>query len=1656
MCADPTPEALQVLYQVLFILYVSTYTIFIIVCPAPPWNLRVKKHPGGLFKKIKNRLVEQLSRKSRKRRRKRKKKWFFKTRSYLRTTFQRRSLPYHLVLRCYRRQGNRPPRLPEYPSRNWKWIYAYGRRIRRKRRKKQRKREKAVAHAMKNDLQARHSCQAPLFLSRISEGVVSSFVATLDGHGLTEDHPLNWSMDRVSTFRNPMHASCIMYHASRICLLTTSWLCAGIVAAAPLVFDTGASFDITPYRSDFLTYTPLTNTVVQGVNAKSQIKGVGLVLYKLTTRSGRTIFRVSVAYHMPDADIRLLSPQVHMRTHGGSATVDGNKVVWHLPPPREGDNWVEGDVVDIPIDPRTNLPMVNDFLPSAEEVEQHGDRFVKEFALVVSGPNETAYQLDAVDCSGVAECGSESPELPEQSIWTCLTVADPDNMNLQAPAKELLRLHWRYGINMSDIQELLKPRTLYDEDGVAICVEPPVLKSEYKSTATCKIPVCRACQLANQRARSTETSIISAIHDKVGSLSRGADAPGKMVHTDQMVVSTPGRLLKGYGREGHSQSIHGATTFSDAYSRYKSFQLQVSLNASETIDGKSTFEREMRDYAGVDVKHYRSDNGIFDSTAFRQDCKNKNQSQSFSAVGAKHQNSVAESDIRVIGSMARHFMVHASVHWPDTSEVNARLWTFAVVQAVYIWNRLPKEVLGYHTPIEMLSGLKSDHRELRRIKTWGVPCFVLSPTIQDGKKLPKFNRRSRLAQHLGVSTEYSSLTGVCRNLRTNYASPQFHVVYDELFTVIRNDKPVGDAELESIFGTLFETVENKEFYGELPEDVPEEPTPSTASGEVKIREPPILPPLRDEYLTEAEIAEKQQSIAAQREQLKEQWKEEESKWQQIRDAQRVSTTPVPQVGNSAPLRRQVSFSSSSSDESDDDSVSPDVSSEGAAPPVSEGASSQPPPAPGTAPPVPPAPNPSTTRRSQRSRRGDYNRSTRGLTDGVSEGAYTCHPDYPRAYASLVTDKHIDKSSARANPAQYGVTLSQNRQQPLRMSRKRKHYKARLAKKKIVEACYLARADNLRIPSVEELMNSDLSRFVHLAAVDHGYAGTSSDLVVEWLHPLLLAAKNNANKEDYPTWWQAMNGPFAEEYWKAAVLEVETLEEMDTWNVVERTDDMKPLPVTWALRAKRYPDGLLKKMKARLCARGDLAEAGVHYFDESLYAPVVQWTTVRILLILECILGLKSKQGDIKAAFLHSKLDPDEEIYLEMPQGFKQYGKNGRPKVLRLNRRIYGLKDAPKAFFEYLKGKMEECGMRQSEFDPCLFIGDTTIAVVFVDDVLMWSRDEANITALGMDLRQRGVDLEEESDSAGFLGIDMKRVSDDEEDGGKIVMTQQGLVDRILLALGLDENSTPQGTPCMKAPLVKDEDGDPPDGSFSYSSVVGMLLYLANNTRPDLAYSVHCAARFSFCPKKSHEQALKRIGKYLKGTRDKGMVITPNANLKELKVDAFPDSDFGGLYGYEDIHDPVVTRSRTGLIINLANSPVLWKSQLQSQTATSTMEAEINAMATCCRELFPILDVVKELSGAIGLSAQDGASMHIRLHEDNAGALILAKTIPPEFTPRSKHYAIKTNWFREQIVERGIQLIKCDTKEMLGDIFTKCLPQPQYEYLRNKIMGWEVT
>ena len=104
--------------------------------------------------------------------------------------------------------------------------------------------------------------------------------------------------------------------------------------------------------------------------------------------------------------------------------------------------------------------------------------------------------------------------------------------------------------------------------------------------------------------------------------------------------------------------------------------------------------------------------------------------------------------------------------------------------------------------------------------------------------------------------------------------------------------------------------------------------------------------------------------------------------------------------------------------------------------------------------------------------------------------------------------------------------------------------------------------------------------------------------------------------------------------------------------------------------------------------------------------------VRLMLILEVLLDLKSKQGDVTAAFLHADLEEGEEVYVKMPRGFEKRGK-----VLKLRSTLYGLRQSPRAFWKYMVQKMEACGMSQSKLDSCLFVGDKVICVCFVDDLL---------------------------------------------------------------------------------------------------------------------------------------------------------------------------------------------------------------------------------------------------------------------------------------------------------------------------------------------------
>ena len=140
--------------------------------------------------------------------------------------------------------------------------------------------------------------------------------------------------------------------------------------------------------------------------------------------------------------------------------------------------------------------------------------------------------------------------------------------------------------------------------------------------------------------------------------------------------------------------------------------------------------------------------------------------------------------------MARAMLLHFALHWPQAATVD--LWPFAVDQAVYIWNHLPhpKHKLS---PIEhFTSAAFGNHHHLQRLHVFGCPVFVLDAKLQDGKKLPKWERRSRRGVYLGVSKAHSSTVHLVLNPDTGYVSPQYHVIFDDTFSTVFSEGAFND------------------------------------------------------------------------------------------------------------------------------------------------------------------------------------------------------------------------------------------------------------------------------------------------------------------------------------------------------------------------------------------------------------------------------------------------------------------------------------------------------------------------------------------------------------------------------------------------------------------------------------------------------------------------------------------------------------------------------------------------------------------------------------------------------------------------------------------------------------------------------------------------
>jgi hypothetical protein len=282
--------------------------------------------------------------------------------------------------------------------------------------------------------------------------------------------------------------------------------------------------------------------------------------------------------------------------------------------------------------------------------------------------------------------------------------------------------------------------------------------------------------------------------------------------------------------------------------------------------------------------------------------------------------------------------------------------------------------------------------------------------------------------------------------------------------------------------------------------------------------------------------------------------------------------------------------------------------------------------------------------------------------------------------------------------------------------------------------------------------------------------------------------------------------------------------------------------------------------------------------------------------------------------------------------------------------------------------------------------------------------------------------------------------------GAIHFRQEGLITSILQDLHLDQSSH-KFTPAVHV-LHPDVNGAPRTELWNYRSLIGKLNYLAQMTRPDLSMAAHNCARFSTHPTNLHEQAIKRIGRYLVGSKHLGLIYRPNSSGR---LDMYVNADFAGTWHREYSHLHGSCLSRTGLVILYNGCPIHWGSKLQSEIALSTTEAEYIALSTATRELIPICRILQELSTASPYATTTPLPPST-IYEDNASCIALAHH-DTQLRPRTKHIALKFHHFRDLIISKELIVEKVPTTSNWADIFTKPLTQFVHERLRCLMMGW---
>ncbi|KAI3681646.1 hypothetical protein L6452_36448 [Arctium lappa] len=395
------------------------------------------------------------------------------------------------------------------------------------------------------------------------------------------------------------------------------------------------------------------------------------------------------------------------------------------------------------------------------------------------------------------------------------------------------------------------------------------------------------------------------------------------------------------------------------------------------------------------------------------------------------------------------------------------------------------------------------------------------------------------------------------------------------------------------------------------------------------------------------------------------------------------------------------------------------------------------------------------------------------------------------------------------------------------------------------------------------------------------------------------------------------------------------------------------------------------------------------------------------------------QMDVKTVFLNGKLK--EEVYVSQPEGFVD--KDRPDHVYFLDKALYDLKQAPRAWYDELSAFLIKSGFTKGSIDTTLFIYrsnlDICLVQIYVDDIIFGATNKSLCTWFS-DLMTSRFHMSMMGEINFFLGLQVKQLPDG------IFINQSKYVFDILKKFMMDKSTSIGMSMVHGAKIGLDPDGKAMDVK-TYRGMIGSLMYLTAS-RPDIMFSTCLCARFQAKPKESHLLAVKRIFHYIKGTPYLGLWYPKSSDYKLI---AYSDTDFGG--------NQLDRKSTSGHLQFLGDRLISWASKKQNCVSISTVEAEYVVAASCCAQVLWMKTQLRDY----GMLYKT-----VPIYCDSKSAIAIS--VNPVQHTKTKHIDMRYHFIKHHVEEVTIELYFVPTEYQLTDIFTKALDEKRFNFLLSKL------